>query len=230
VPSKLSAAPYRPCVVHVGPTIVPGLSPPAASATVGPAFSPNAHAATSPTAAAVVVVVDDVDVVVDVVGGGGAVLVVLVLVVVVGRAVLVLVLDVLVLELLVVDVLELDVLELDVVVVVGPAPGGISLRHSPSPGTPLYNVAVLPPVALASTVPAPSSRRRYRTRPGVFPGSAWLRAAAISAAERATLHTRMSSSHPVNDGNSLSPSKPCFSEAKTRKGSLSGFCVARPLG
>jgi hypothetical protein len=65
----------------------------------------------------------------------------------------------------------------------------------------------------------------------VPPANAWLRAAAISAPVRATFHTRMSSIQPENDGKSLvSPSKPCFSAAKTRNGSLSGYCVARPFG
>ena len=56
VPLKLSAAPYRPLVVHVAPLIVPVLPFPEASATVGPLPSLKPYAATSPVTCAAVVV------------------------------------------------------------------------------------------------------------------------------------------------------------------------------
>jgi len=100
----------------------------------------------------VVVLLELVDVV-------GDVLVVLVDVVeeVVGGAVVVLLELVEVVELLVVLV---EVVLVLVEVVVGVGTTGVSVLHSPLPGTPAKRVATFPPVASIRAVPLPSSSRR----------------------------------------------------------------------
>src|SRR5262245_29402032 len=118
--------------------MVPVLPHPDASATASPAPSSNPHAPISPTGAAVVGVVDDV------------------VVVVLGRAVLDVVLELVeVVDVLLVVLVELVLVELVLVldelvvvrdvVVVELAPGGTSVRHSPSPGRPSYRTGSAPP-------------------------------------------------------------------------------------